>query len=239
MNIALIGYGRMGKAIEEIALERNHNVLVRIDNTNDWETKIHDLEACDVAIEFSLPEFALENIHKCLNLNLPVVVGTTGWYEHKNELIDFVTANDKTLFFASNFSLGVNLFFQINQYLASVMNSFEQYEVSVEETHHIHKMDKPSGTAISIAEQIIEAIDRKKHWKIDSEPQNEVLSIEAYREGEVPGTHKVQYDSDVDMISIEHKAKSRRGFALGAVLAAEFTRNKKGFLTMHDLLFAK
>jgi 4-hydroxy-tetrahydrodipicolinate reductase len=237
MKIAILGYGRMGKAIEQIALDRGHEVLARVNNEEEWLEQADLLKSCDAAIEFSIPEFAVANIRKCFALNLPVVVGTTGWYEHKESIIQEVESKNQTLFFASNFSIGVNIFFEINRQLARLMNPHKEYDVSIEEIHHIHKLDAPSGTAITIAEQIIDELDRKNNWDLDNSDELDSIHINAKRLNEVPGTHGIKFESDIDSITIRHEAKSRKGFALGAVLAAEFCAGKKGFLSMRDLLF--
>jgi 4-hydroxy-tetrahydrodipicolinate reductase len=235
MNIALIGYGKMGKEIEKIAVKRGHTIVLKVDvNNKDTVTK-DDLKKADVAIEFTTPHTVLDNIKKCFDADLPVVVGTTGWYDHFAQIKDAAVRGNKTLFHATNFSLGVNLFFKLNKYLAELMNKYPNYDVSMEEIHHIHKLDKPSGTAITLAEQVIEKIDRKTKWSItDMGP--ETLFIEDKREGEVPGTHILKYHSAVDDIEIMHKAHNRQGFALGSVVAAEFVKGKKGIFTMSDVI---
>lgn len=235
MNIALFGYGKMGKEIEAIALKRNHTVVLKIDKDNRSAITAADLGAADVAIEFSTPDTVLENIYTCLDAQLPVVVGTTGWNTELEKIKKQVIEKNGGLFYASNFSLGVNLFFKINTYLAELMNKYEDYDVSMEEIHHIHKLDKPSGTAISIADQIIGKIERKKKWSIEDK-SSDALFIKDIREGEVPGTHIVKYHSPVDDIEIMHKAHNRKGFALGAVIAAEFLQKKKGIFTMQDII---
>lgn len=235
MNIALSGYGKMGKEIEAIALQRGHTIVLKIDKDNRATLTKEQLQKADVVIEFSTPHTVLDNITACLDANVPVVVGTTGWHNDLENIKKQTSEKNGTLFYASNFSLGVNLFFKVNKYLAGLMNKYPDYNVSMEEIHHIHKLDKPSGTAISIAEQIIEKIDRKKNWSIDSNNEN-TLFITDIREGEVPGTHSVKYHSAVDDIEIMHKAHNRKGFALGAVVAAEFLKDKKGVYTMEDII---
>lgn len=237
MNIGLIGYGKMGKAIETIALERGHNIVLRA-NSN-WNTA--DLALCDVAIEFSKPESALANIEKCLSMNVPVAVGTTGWYNSYEQIKTFALNNNKTLLTASNFSIGVNLFFKLNEFLAKLMNPYNQYDVSMEETHHVHKLDAPSGTAITLAEGVLNQIDRKNKWvgqlKDTNNPSSEFdLNIVSHRIDEVPGTHNIKYTSSIDEIEIIHTAHNRNGFALGAVIAAEWLVDKKGVFTMKDVL---
>ena len=235
MKIALIGYGKMGKEIEAIALKRGHEVILKIDKDNQDEMNIVNLKKADVAIEFSTPHTVVENIYKCFNAHLPVVVGATGWYEKFDEIIAHCEGNRGSLFHATNFSVGVNLFFKLNSYLAELMNKYEDYDISMEEIHHIHKLDKPSGTAISLANQILNKVKRKEKWSIDEKAPN-TLHIVDKREGEVPGTHIVKYHSSIDDIEIMHKAHSRKGFALGAVIAAEFLQGKTGVYSMNDLI---
>ena len=234
MKIALIGYGKMGHVIEEIAIARGQEVECRIDVDNQDEFASDTFASADVAIEFTTPATAVDNYKRAFAAGVPVVSGTTGWLERMPEIKEACEAG-ATFFYASNFSLGVNVFFAVNRWLASVMNHFDDYKVSLDEIHHIHKLDHPSGTAITLADAIIDNIDRLSSWSETSQA-DDVLPITAEREGEVPGTHIVRYDSEVDTITIEHRAKSRRGFALGAVVAAEFTVGKKGFLTMSDML---
>lgn len=233
MNIALLGYGKMGKEIEAIALQRNHNIVLKVGSTNTITSK--ELQQADVAIEFSTPHSVVSNINKCFDAQLPVVVGTTGWYDNFKEIENNCIQKNGTLFHATNFSLGVNIFMKANAYLAELMNKYENYDVSMEEIHHIHKLDKPSGTAITLANQLIKHIERKKMWSI-SESNPETLFIKDVREGEVPGTHIIKYTSSVDDIEIMHKAHNRKGFALGAVIAAEFSSTKKGMFSMEDLM---
>lgn len=237
MKVALIGYGKMGHEIEKIALERGHEIVSIIDvNNADTAFDSPEFKSADVAIEFSTPDTAIENYRKCFAANVPVVAGTTGWLEHMDEVKEACEKCDKTFFYASNYSLGVNIFFALNKYLAKIMNNFPDYNVKMEEVHHIHKLDAPSGTAITLAEGIMENVDRKKRWNLETEETPDDLSIHCIREGEVPGIHEVMYESEADIISIKHDAKSRKGFALGAVFAAEFTNGKKGFLGMKDML---
>jgi len=236
MNIALIGYGKMGHAIEEIAIERGHKItsIIDIDNQQDFDSP--QFLSADVAIEFSQPQSAYANYLKCFERNIPVIAGTTGWLEHFEEIKNICTEKNQTFFYASNYSIGVNILFAVNKYLAKIMNNFPEYDVRMEEVHHIHKLDVPSGTAITLAGDILNNIERKKQWKEGLEGANGDLLIKSFRQGEVPGTHGILYESDVDMIYIRHDAKSRKGFAMGAVLAAEFIKNKKGFLNMNDML---
>jgi 4-hydroxy-tetrahydrodipicolinate reductase len=236
MRIALVGYGKMGREIEKIAVERGHEIvsIIDIDNPEDFDSP--QFLSAEVAIEFSRPQSAFANYQKCFDRNVPVVAGTTGWLEHLEEVKKICKEQHKTFFYASNYSIGVNIFFAVNKYLAKIMNGFPSYDVRMEEIHHIHKLDSPSGTGITLAESILENIDRKTQWKeaLTGTPEN--LLIHSLREGEVPGIHEIIYESEADVIRIKHDAKSRKGFALGAVLAAEFVQEKSGFLTMNDML---
>ena len=235
MKIALIGYGKMGKTIEQIARQRGHQIvsIIDINNTADFDSEA--FRSADVAIEFTTPATALGNYMRCFEANVPVVSGTTGWLSHLDEVKAKCEQEGKTFFYASNFSVGVNIFFALNRYLAKIMNGFPAYAVRMTEVHHIHKLDAPSGTAITLAEGILDNVERKERWTLETAEQPTDLPIHAIREGEVPGIHEIIYESDADTISIKHDAKSRAGFALGAVIAAEFTAGKKGFLGMHDL----
>lgn len=236
MKIALIGYGKMGKEIEKIALKRGHEIVSIIDDKSVDEFDTPRFASADVAIEFTTPATAYDNFMKAFDHNIPVVSGTTGWLDRLSEIKEICKNDGKTFFYASNFSLGVNIFFAVNEYLAKIMNQFTDYEVSMEEIHHIHKLDAPSGTGITLAEGILQNIDRKSKWSLDKATLSTDLVINSLREGEVPGIHEVFYESDADIISIKHDAKNRKGFALGAVLAAEFSHDKKGFLGMKDML---
>ncbi len=236
MKIALIGYGKMGHEIEKIALDRGHKVVCTIDINEDNKFLSEEFKSADVAIEFTSPDSAFDNYKRSFAAGVAVVSGTTGWLEHLDEIKRECAENGKTFFYASNFSLGVNLFFALNKKLAKMMNPFENYDVRMEETHHIHKLDAPSGTAITLAEGVLENIERKDKWTLDKAEAPTDMVITSFREGEVPGIHTVIYESEVDSIQITHDAKSRKGFALGAVLAAEFTKGKKGFLGMDDML---
>lgn len=236
MNIALIGYGKMGHEIEKIALQRGHNIVSIIDMNNLEEFNSPAFKSADVAIEFSTPDSAIQNYRKCFEVGVAVVAGTTGWLEHLDEVKKACAEQGKTFFYASNYSLGVNIFFALNKYLAKIMNNYPSYEVKMEEVHHIHKLDAPSGTAITLAEDLIKVVDRKERWSLEVEEKQTDLPIHCIREGEVPGIHEIIYESEADIITIKHDAKSRVGFALGAVLAAEFTNGKKGFLGMGDML---
>jgi 4-hydroxy-tetrahydrodipicolinate reductase len=245
MNIALLGYGKMGKIIEKIATDRKHNIVLKIDFYNRQDLTIENLEKADVVIEFSTPGSVLNNINHCFDAHIPVVVGTTGWYEHLPDLKQQCIESGNTLLYASNFSVGVNIFFHVNKVLARLMNNYPYYDVQVEEIHHMQKLDAPSGTAITIAEGIIENLEAKKEWvNILSSEGNDVpadhvktdqLLIESFRIDSVPGTHTVIYDSEVDMIEFKHTAHNRNGFALGAVLAAEWVHNKKGFFSVEEM----
>lgn len=236
MHIALLGYGKMGKMIERIAVERGHEVVLTVDENNRSTVTGEQLRQADVAIEFSAPAVAVDNYKWCFENGVPVVSGTTGWLERWEEVVEDCRQRNGGFFYASNFSIGVNIFFQLNKYLAKLMNGFDNYKVFIEETHHIHKLDAPSGTAITLAEGIIENVDRKDRWTLETAEKTTDIPIHAIREGEVPGIHEITYESDVDTISIKHDAKSRAGFALGAVIAAEFTAGKRGFLGMDDML---
>ena len=235
MKIALIGYGKMGKMIEEIARSRGHEIvsIIDIDNQDDFESEAFG--QADVAIEFTNPTAAYGNYLRAWKRGVKVVSGSTGWMkEHGDEVRRQCEANGKTLFWASNFSIGVAIFSAVNRYLAKIMNKFPQYDVELEETHHIQKLDHPSGTAITLGEEIVAEIDRKTAWAEDSTDPS-ILRIDHIRRGEVPGIHTIRYDSDADCITITHDAHSRRGFALGAVLAAEYTNEHTGLLTISDM----
>jgi len=235
MKIALIGYGKMGRMIEQIALERGHDIVCRIDIDNPQDFDSEAFRSADVAIEFTAPTVAFENIQKAFTAGVKVVSGSTGWFaQHEQEVRRQCAEEGKTLFWASNFSVGVAIFGAVNRYLARIMNQFPQYDVEMEETHHVHKLDHPSGTAITLADQIVEAIDRKEAWAEDT-TDPKLLRIDNIRRGEVPGIHTVRYDSEADLITITHDAHSRKGFALGAVLAAEYTAEHSGLLKMQDL----
>ena len=236
MNIAIIGYGKMGHEIEKICRERGHNIVCTIDANEEAKFDSDEFKSADVAIEFSSPESALNNYKLAFAANVPVVSGTTGWLDKIDVVKEACEKDGQTFFYASNFSLGVNILFAVNKYLANIMNDFPEYDVHVDETHHIHKLDAPSGTALTIAEGILQALERKKQWKLDKQNSDDDLQINAFREGEVPGIHTIKYESEVDSITLSHDAKSRKGFAVGAVVAAEFAAKKKGFLGMEDLL---
>ncbi|MEC5395191.1 4-hydroxy-tetrahydrodipicolinate reductase [Bergeyella sp. RCAD1439] len=231
MKIALVGYGKMGKIIDVIATERGHEVVARL---NETPTSAN-LNNPDVVIEFSQPEVAFNNIASCLALGIPVVCGTTGWLDRKSEVEQMAEEKGTAFLYGSNFSLGVNLFFALNEKLAALMRPFGEYGVQLEEIHHTHKKDAPSGTAISLAEGILKHDDRFSGWKLD-QTQGDRLGIVALREDEVPGTHSVYYRSEVDEIEIKHTAFNRNGFALGAVVAAEWIKGKQGVFSMKDVL---
>ena len=249
MKIALIGYGKMGHEIERIALSRGHDVVCRIDIDNMQDFDSPAFRSADVAIEFTAPTQAYGNILKCFSKGMKVVSGSTGWMEqHNEEMKDLCRDGENTLFWSSNFSIGVALFSRVSEYLARLMNGYPMYDVSMEEVHHIHKLDAPSGTAITLAQGIIDNLDRKTGWSKgtltgadgtvsgsrDNAPQD--IRIDSVREGEIAGIHVIEYDSSSDFIKIIHSAKDRSGLALGAVLAAEYTVSRKGFLTMNDLM---
>ncbi|ASS48680.1 MAG: 4-hydroxy-tetrahydrodipicolinate reductase [Candidatus Fluviicola riflensis] len=238
MKIGLIGYGKMGKAIEEIAFERGHTIAFRVNSENPIEQV--NLSLADVAIEFSQPVLAFQHIEACVTQQLPIVVGTTAWQEQLPEVIDLLEANDGSLLHSSNFSIGVNIFFQLNEHLAQLMSPYKEYEAEIEEIHHIQKLDAPSGTAVVLADGIVQNNDQYASW-ICSQGQPPVttaqqLGVTAIRLPDVPGTHIIRYTSEIDTITITHEAHNRKGFALGAVLAAEFLVNKKGLFTMRDVL---
>lgn len=230
MRIALLGYGKMGKIIEKLALEKGHSVVFK----SASESTEGNFQEAEVAIEFSSPEAAIANISKALEAGIPIVSGTTGWLEKFNEMKDLCEKRNGSFIYASNFSVGVNLFFSINEYAARLMGQWKEYNVSVEEIHHLEKKDAPSGTAITIAEGILKH-SNKNNWKLNTSEENS-LTITAKREEDVKGTHIVSYDSPIDSISFKHEAHSREGFAKGAILAAEWLKDKKGIFTMKDVL---
>ena len=248
MKVALIGYGKMGKTIEKIAIERGHEIvsIIDIDNREDFGSEA--FRSADVAIEFTAPSVAFDNCKQAMAAGVKVVSGSTGWYQqHEAEMRELCEKEGKTLFWSSNFSLGVAVFSAVNRYLAKIMNRFPNYSVQMEETHHIHKLDAPSGTAITLAEGILANLDRKSQWIMGdltnpdgtvtpgAQPQGNELKIDAIRRDEVPGIHTINYDSEADSITITHDAKNRSGFALGAVIAAEYVNEHKGLLGMSNL----
>jgi len=233
MKIALLGYGKMGKVIERIALERGHEIVLRKSGKDTFE----GLEHADVAIDFSIPDAAVSNISTCLDNNIPVISGTTGWLENYDKMVALCQEKNGAFIYGSNFSLGVNIFFQLNDYLAKIMSKIGQYKVAMEEVHHTQKLDAPSGTAITLAKGIIDNSDYSS-WALENAKDDEIL-IDAKRIENVPGTHSVFYNSDVDTIEIKHIAHNREGFALGAVVAVEWIQGKKGVFTMKDVLDLK
>lgn len=242
MKIAILGYGKMGRIIEKFANERGHDVVLKVNVENTEDLTIENLQKADVAIDFSTPDSALSNIELCFDAHVPVVVGTTGWYGHLQEVKNKCLGGNNTLLYASNFSIGVNVFFFVNKVLAKIMNKYPQYEVQVEEIHHTEKLDSPSGTAMTIAEGILSELERKNEWVnelIGSGEEliakSDQLLIESHRIEDVPGTHTVIYSSEVDDIEFKHKAHNRAGFALGALLAAEWLQDKKGFYNITDM----
>ncbi|PAW93214.1 4-hydroxy-tetrahydrodipicolinate reductase [Mucilaginibacter sp. MD40] len=244
MKIALLGYGKMGKMIEQIALDRKHDIVLKIDRDNLHELTADNLQQADVAIEFSTPSTVLSNIELCFEAGVPIVVGTTGWHNEMGQIKEQCVEHNASMIYGTNFSVGVNIFFHVNRLLARIMNNYPYYEVQVEEIHHTQKLDSPSGTAITIAEGIIDSLDAKSQWKnvlvSDSQPDNETVApgevlIESLRIENVPGTHTVIYDSEVDTLEFKHTAHNRNGFALGAVLAAEWIKDKKGFHAIEEM----
>ena len=231
MNIALLGYGRMGKTIEQIAIKRGHNIVLTIDK----DDKDFDITKADVAIDFSIPTVAFNNISNCISNNVPVISGTTGWLDKYDDAVDLCKEKKGAFIYSSNYSLGVNIFFELNKTLAKMMSALKQYNVSMEEIHHTQKLDAPSGTAITLAKGVIEKHGGYTNWKLD-ENGDSTIPIVAKRIENVPGTHTVTYESEVDTINIEHIAHTRQGFALGAVVAAEWIVGKTGIFTMNDVL---
>lgn len=231
MKVAIVGYGKMGKTIEEILIERGHQVVAKLTHT----PKIEDIKDADVAIEFSNPEVAFDNLKVLLENKVPTICGTTGWLGKLDQIKEINQNNASAFLYGSNFSLGVNLFFELNRNLAKLMKAYPEYTVEIEEIHHVQKLDKPSGTAISLADQVLEESDLKK-WELDQKSAEDSLPIFSKRLDSVPGTHTVSYQSEIDEIEIKHTAHSRKGFALGAVLAAEWIHGKQGFFSMKDVL---
>ena len=236
MNIALIGYGKMGKIIESIAVSRGHCVNLKIDISNAEMLTVENLQKCDVAIEFTGPHSAFNNVMKCLEANIPIVCGSTGWLSQYDEAVELCNKQQGTMLYASNFSVGVNVFFEVNKLLAGLMSNLPDYDVSITEIHHTEKKDAPSGTAITLAEQILALVKRKETWENAETTDKSKLSIISERIDPAPGTHKICYSSTIDDIEIIHTAHNRNGFATGAVLAAEFLHNKKGVFSMKDVL---
>ncbi len=237
MKIVLIGYGKMGKAIEEIvSADENLDIVLIIDKDNVNELTKENLQKADVAIEFTTPKTAVQNIHTCVDAGIPVVVGTTGWYDNLEAVTEYVLANKGSIVHATNFSIGVNIFFEINKILAEIMREQPQYDVAIEETHHTQKLDAPSGTAITLAERILSKLKTKNSWVNNKTSIKEELEIISHRIENVPGTHEVIYSSEADEIKLIHTANSRKGFAEGALLAAKWIQDKKGIFTMKDVL---
>ena len=236
MKIALIGYGKMGKAIEEIALQKKHQIVLKINDENLSDLNVTSLQQCDVAIEFTNPESALTNMKTCIDAGVPVVCGSTGWMATENEIIKYCNDNNGTLLYSSNFSIGVNIFFEVNRRLAQLMSTQKEYKVTIKEIHHTQKKDAPSGTAISLAQQIISQNNSKQKWTLNASPTENEICILSKRIDPAPGTHHVKYSSDIDDIEIVHTAHSRKGFAAGALIGAEFIVAKKGIFTMADVL---
>ncbi len=236
MRIVLIGYGKMGKEIERISLQRGHEIVAKIDIDNNHELDLLNKNSVDVAIEFSNPASAYQNIVKCIEKQIPVVCGTTGWLEKKSEVESLTQNHQSTFFYASNYSIGVNLFFKLNKFLAKLMQGHQQYDIYTNEIHHLEKKDSPSGTAITLAEGILDAYSNKTSWVNNQIPNEQEIAIWSQRESTIPGTHTIKYISKVDQIEITHEAFNREGFALGAVIAAEWVKDKKGILGMDDLL---
>ncbi len=236
MKIALIGYGKMGKAIEEIALQKGHEIVLKISDLNLMDFTKENVQKADVAIEFTNPDSAVSNMHFCIDAGVPVVCGTTGWLAHEIEIKSYCTAKEGSLLYSSNFSIGVNIFFEINRKLAALMSKQTDYALSLEEIHHTEKKDAPSGTAITIAQQIIAERNDKTHWVLGATTTETEIGIVSKRIDPAPGTHTVLYSSDIDDIQITHTAHSRKGFATGAIVAAEFIIGKKGVFSMSDVL---
>jgi 4-hydroxy-tetrahydrodipicolinate reductase len=236
MNIALIGYGRMGHEVEEIARIRGHSIGLIIDIDNSDELTDDNLSGIDMAVEFTTPEAALRNVSACLGAGVSVVSGTTGWLKDIDKAKEICKANDTSFIHSSNFSIGVNILFHLNSELAKRMEHYEGYTVSIEEIHHVKKLDAPSGTAIMLAEGIRSNHSRYKGWCFDEDKKEDMVPVRSVREGKVPGTHTITWDSDIDTLSLKHEARNRKGLALGAVIAAEFIQGRKGLFTMNDVL---
>ncbi|HBI81848.1 MAG TPA: 4-hydroxy-tetrahydrodipicolinate reductase [Bacteroidales bacterium] len=236
LKIAIIGYGKMGHEVEAVALERGHSIALKIDKDNIAELTTENLKKTDVAIEFTSPGTAFQNIQACFNAGVPVVSGTTGWDSQLESMIEKARKGEGTFFYASNFSIGVNIFFKLNKYIATILNRIGMYQPTITEIHHTQKLDSPSGTAIKLANTLCSQMEAYQGWTLLPETAPNKIPIEAIRQGQVPGTHIVNFLSGQDSITLKHEAKSRRGFALGAVMAAEFVHNQKGFFSMDDLL---
>ncbi len=235
MKIALLGYGKMGHEIENAAYEKGDEIHAIVDNEQEWNSKIPLLKSAEVAIEFSTPHTVISNIKKCLDIGIPVVVGTTGWYAQMDEVKKYCQKCNGSLLYASNFSIGVNIFFEINRKLASMLENYPAYKPFIKEIHHLQKLDAPSGTAITLAEDIMKSNERIKSYYTNADFQGD-LHIESEREGTVPGTHIIKWESPIDILTLKHEAKNRKGFALGALMAAHWIKNKKGFYSIADML---
>lgn len=236
LRIAILGYGKMGHEVEAIALERGHSIVLKIDKDNLNELTTENLKKADVAIEFTSPHTAMQNVQACFEAGVPVVSGTTGWNDKLETMIEKARKGEGTFFYASNYSIGVNIFFKLNQYIAHIFDKIGMYQPSITEIHHTQKLDAPSGTAITLANTLCSQMKEYKGWTLLPQSDEKKIPIEAIRQGQVPGTHVVTFTSEQDIITLKHEAKSRRGFALGAVMAAEFIHNRKGFFSMDDLL---
>jgi 4-hydroxy-tetrahydrodipicolinate reductase len=236
MKIIISGYGKMGKEIEIAALARGHRVLAKLDTPEDWSAQKKLIRQADMVIDFSMPGSAVNNIRNCFDLKLPVVVGTTGWHEGEGIVKKWCAEENQAIFVAANFSIGVNILYNLTGQLSKIMNKLDNYEIDLEEVHHIHKLDAPSGTAIKLAEIILDNVDRKKRWVNREQSEPEELQIISVREGEIPGIHKISCESDSDKLILKHIAKGRKGLAIGAMLAAEWLQGKKGFYEMKDML---
>lgn len=238
MKIAIVGYGKMGKTIEKLAIERGHDIVLKISKSNLDDFTVEKLQKIDidVAIEFTNPEAAFQNITTCFEAGIKVVSGSTAWLDQWDDAINIMEQNNGAFVYASNFSVGVNIFFALNRHLARLMNPLEEYDVDMTEIHHTAKVDAPSGTAVTLAEGIISQLDRKNNWVQEVDPQNDEILIHSVREDPAPGTHEIKYSSSIDEIEIKHKAKNRNGFALGAILAAEYIQNQSGLHTMTQVL---
>jgi len=236
MNIIISGYGRMGKEVEKICLNKNYDIIAKIDAANDWK-KLQNIDCTNaVIVDFSIPDIAIDNFLASFKLGIPIVTGTTGWYSQFDNIVEQCKKQNGSFFYAPNFSIGVNLFFKANKQLANLMSKFSNYTVIINETHHIHKVDAPSGTAIAVADGIISQNDKINSWMLDNNANCNTVPIYASRKGEVTGLHEVVYESGEDLILLKHEAKNRQGFAIGAVMAAEFIVGKKGVYSMDDLL---
>jgi len=236
MNITISGYGRMGKEIEKVAIAKGHTISAIIDTNRDWVKLDSEIRKSQVVVDFSQPDVVIDNINRCFSMKIPIVVGTTGWEKEKQGIKEYCIANSLSLFSASNFSIGVNILYEINKILAQLLNNYPEYKIELEEIHHTHKKDRPSGTAIQLANQIIDLVERKKQWTLDDSSNNNDLIVKSIREGEIPGTHIIKYTSDIDELEIKHTAKNREGFARGAIAAAEWLIGKTGYFEMKDLL---